>query len=227
MYNYRTCNPGYCLSVVWQAYKDNGARVNGSWPTAWDAWVDSPGKHEGDRNPPAGVPVYLGQRGGYNGHCGDVMISNGDGTCVATDWPYNGVINICTIDERLAQTGRPYMGWTDNILGYPINWNGEGEDDMTQEQYDNINRQLGWIVNTLGAGGADPGVIPEGKTVLGRVINIDQQVTGADDFDQNVGPSVAGRVIDIQQNVDLLVDAAADDDDVEVNIHRRGGDENE
>lgn len=32
-----------------------------------------------------------------------------------------------------------------------------------------------------------------------RVINLDQQVTGADGFDTNVGPSVAGRLIAVQQ----------------------------
>lgn len=60
---------------------------------------------------------------------------------------------------------------------------------------DNINA---WISE----GG--PGVTKaqaEPGTVAARVINLDRQVTGADNFGKLVGPTVADRVIDIQKNI--------------------------
>lgn len=110
--------PGYCLYYVWQAYKAHGATSSATYPTAYSAWQASAYKHAGDYNPPAGVPVYLGPRSGSN--AGDVMISLGGGKCAATDWPHNGVTGVCTIAQRMAQTNRPYLGWTEDILGNPI-----------------------------------------------------------------------------------------------------------
>ena len=72
---------------------------------------------------PPGVPVWWGRR--YDGNTdGDVVISLGGGRVVATDWPYNGVIGVTTIDERERQIGRSYLGWTGDILGSPINYPG-------------------------------------------------------------------------------------------------------
>ena len=113
-----TCTPGLCLYYVWQAYNAHGATASASYPTAYDAWLGSPGKHSGDRNPPPGVPVYWRPRTGSR--AGDVVISLGGGRVAATDWPYNGRIGETTIDAREKQIGLPYLGWTDNILGYPI-----------------------------------------------------------------------------------------------------------
>lgn len=112
------CTPGLCLYYVWQAYKAHGAQANGTYGTAYAAWLGSPGQHPGDRNPPPGVPVYWGPRAGSS--AGDVVISLGNGRVAATDWPHNGVIGETTIDARERQIGRPYLGWTDNILGHPI-----------------------------------------------------------------------------------------------------------
>lgn len=112
-----TCRPGLCLYYVWQAYKAHGASAEGSYPTALDAWHGSPGQHY-DRNPPAGVPVYFGAK--PTSSAGDVVISLGGGRVAATDWPVYGVIGVTTIAERQAQINRPYLGWTDNILGYPV-----------------------------------------------------------------------------------------------------------
>ncbi len=116
---YSDIDPGYCLHYVWTAYKENGAQSDGGYyPTAYSAWEASEYQHPGDLNPPAGVPVYLGPRSGSS--AGDVMISLGGGQCAATDWPYNGVTGVCTIDQRMDQTNRPYLGWTEDILGYPV-----------------------------------------------------------------------------------------------------------
>jgi hypothetical protein len=78
------------------------------------------------------------------------------------------------------------------------------EDDMFD---DDARRKLDWVVNAIGAGGADNGVIPSKDTVLGivrddlrnQVTNINRQVAGAPPFDP--AQSVAGRVIDIQKKV--------------------------
>lgn len=120
------CDPGYCLHYVWQAYAAHGATSSESYGTAYEGWLGSAGQHPGDWNPPSGVPVYLGPRSGSN--AGDVMISLGGGMCAATDWPYNGVIGTCSISQRCNQTGRPYLGWTETILNYPITskeWNSD------------------------------------------------------------------------------------------------------
>lgn len=120
MLAFRTWRAGYCLEAVWQAYKRNGASTSKSAPTAYDGWLKSGGKHEGDRNPPAGVPVWFGPKA--SSRAGDVVISLGGGRVVATDWPHNGVINITTIDARQRQIGRPYLGWTEDILGAAIDF---------------------------------------------------------------------------------------------------------
>lgn len=120
MLGFRTWRKGHCLEAVWAAYKAVGARATTAAPTATIGWERSAGKHRGDRNPPAGVPVWWGPKPGSA--AGDVVISLGGGRVVATDWPYNGVINITTIDARERQIGRPYLGWTEEILGQPIDF---------------------------------------------------------------------------------------------------------
>lgn len=110
--------PGSCLHYVWLAYKAHGAVADGNYPTAYSVWQRSVGGHPGDWNPPPGVPVYFGPKPGSQ--AGDVVISIGNGRCIATDWPYNGVTNETTLAARQRQIQRPYLGWIDNILGYPI-----------------------------------------------------------------------------------------------------------
>lgn len=123
MLGFRTWRPGYCLEAVWQAFKRNGARTNRSAQTATAGWYASDGKHPGDRNPPAGVAVWWGPRAGSA--AGDVVISLGGGRVVATDWPYNGVIGVTTLDARERQIRRPYFGWTESIFDVPIDWPGK------------------------------------------------------------------------------------------------------
>lgn len=124
MRGWETNDPGYCLRYVWEAYKAHGAVSSTTYPTAYSAWLATKYRH-GDKNPPLGAPVWLGVRSDSN--AGDVVISLGNGRVVATDYPTWGVIGECTIDQRLAQTGRPYLGWTDDFLG---NWILTGDDDM-------------------------------------------------------------------------------------------------
>lgn len=108
---------GACLHYVWQAYKAQGAATSRSAYDALDAWHRTEGKHY-DANPPAGMPVWFGAKPGSD--AGDVVISLGGGRVVATDQPRYGVVGTCTIAERAALIGRPYLGWTDHIFDQPI-----------------------------------------------------------------------------------------------------------
>jgi len=73
-----------------------------------------------------------------------------------------------------------------NIYNYPLVHSiptsaGDGstsfpEDDMAQADLDNINRQLAWIINALGAGGADAGVVADADTILGATKAIRAEV---------------------------------------------------
>jgi hypothetical protein len=146
---------GACLHYVWQAFAQAGAAglANGNYGTATAGWYGSPGKHPGDRNPPAGVPVWWGPKPGSD--AGDVVISLGGGRVVATDYPYYGVVGVCTLAERERQIGRPYLGWTETMLGAPINYKtasaaGESEeDDMTPEQAKKLNQIHDRLFNDL------------------------------------------------------------------------------
>ena len=117
---YRDIRHGMCLFYVWTAYKAEGARADRNYATALDGWNGSPGKHHGDRNPPPGVTVWFGEK--PSSSAGDVVISLGGGLVVATDYPRYGVVGICTIQERQDQIGRPYLGWTETILGAAIDY---------------------------------------------------------------------------------------------------------
>lgn len=112
--------PGYCLKYVSMAYQQNGARTDGQYyPTAYSAWTQAThGQHPGDWNPPSGVPVYFGPKSSSS--AGDVVISLGGGMCAATDWPSSGRTGTLSLQQRQAQISRPYLGWIDNILGWPI-----------------------------------------------------------------------------------------------------------
>jgi hypothetical protein len=129
--SWKTCTPGYCLKYVWNAYAAHGATSSQSYPTALAGWYGSPGKHEGDRNPPAGTAVWLGAR--PDSDAGDVVISLGNGQVAATDWPGWGTIGVATLDQRIRQTGRPYLGWTETILGYPIRYSGGTVPPVTED----------------------------------------------------------------------------------------------
>lgn len=138
---------GLCLYYVWQAYKAHGARTGMSSPTAYDAWLKSSGKHEGDRNPPAGVPVFWGPKSGSS--AGDVVISLGGGRVVATDYPVYGQVNITTIDARERQIGRPYLGWTERIFDAAIDFDRDAVDGGTTASQDTKNRQA-WLNKSRG-----------------------------------------------------------------------------
>jgi hypothetical protein len=112
---------GYCWYYVWQAYAAAGASTGmGSTPTALAAWNVTQGRHEGDWNPPPGAAIWLGRR--YDGNSdGDVFIAGQyDGDHAATDYPGWGQVGRCSIQQRISQTGREYLGWSDHVLDCPI-----------------------------------------------------------------------------------------------------------
>lgn len=137
---------GYCLYYVWQAYKAVGASTGMNSPTALDAWNKSGGKHPGDRNPPAGVPVWWGAKASSS--AGDVVISLGGGRVAVTEPPGAGLVTgSCTLDERERQVGRPYLGWTEQIFDVPIEfaWVAAPETEVNeavraQQEWLNANR---------------------------------------------------------------------------------------
>lgn len=120
MLGFGTWRPGYCLEAVWNAYKANGAIGDGGYyPTAYSAWKASRTQHRGDWNPPLGVPCFFEPP--RPDMAGDVVISWGDGLCVATDYNNNkGQIGIQKLSDRAWQIGDEYLGWTEDICGAPV-----------------------------------------------------------------------------------------------------------
>lgn len=114
----RLAHLGACLHYVWLAYKAQGASTGRSAQTALQAWNLTLGRHSGDRNPPAGVPVWFGAK--PSSAAGDVVISLGNGNVVCTDYPAYGRVGVCTIAQREQQIGRPYLGWSEYIFDQRI-----------------------------------------------------------------------------------------------------------
>lgn len=112
-------DPGKCLQHVWRAIGQGRHYLTGGGSDAFSTWRATPveNRHVGDRNVPKNMPAYLGVKNGNT--YGDVMISRGDGTFAATDRPV-GRVGICTLEQRMAQTGRPYLGWADSMGGYDL-----------------------------------------------------------------------------------------------------------
>lgn len=88
-------------------------------PDAEDGWKAEPnvGKHFGDRNPPAGVPMYWEGGSEDNGHR---AWSVGDGFLVGVDTPQNGKIGKVHIDWVERNWGLRYVGWSETISGIRI-----------------------------------------------------------------------------------------------------------
>lgn len=110
---------GACLYYVWLAYKAHGATSSTTYPTAYSAWQATKRRHT-DMNPPAGAAVWLGRRTSDGNLAGDVCISVGGGRVACTDWPVWGGVGVATIAQRIAQTGRQYLGWSEDFLGNTV-----------------------------------------------------------------------------------------------------------
>jgi hypothetical protein len=84
---------------------------------AVDMWQACVLKEAGDRNPPAGVPVFWS--GGSKGH-GHAAISLGDGFVRTIDRPRSGVVSTVPLAEIEQAWGLKYLGWTIDLYGHEI-----------------------------------------------------------------------------------------------------------
>lgn len=86
---------------------------------AVDGWKSEPiwARHEGDRNPPAGVP--LAWAGGRNGF-GHRAISMGSGLVRSTDAGGTGITKTVPFDFFEKEWGFTYLGWSETIDGFLI-----------------------------------------------------------------------------------------------------------
>lgn len=128
-----------CLYTVWVALgcpHTLGRLAGHTFATATEAYQYTTKRHT-DRNPPAGVPVWFGSTAGprYAGDThwpdGDVALSVGNGFLYGTDYPVFGHTGKCTIAQREQQTGRVYLGWTEDFLGNDVAYAGAASTDAT------------------------------------------------------------------------------------------------
>lgn len=84
---------------------------------AVDMWQACVLKEAGDRNPPAGVPVFWS--GGSKGH-GHAAISLGNGMIRTIDRPTSGLVGSVPLGEIESAWGLKYLGWTIDLYGYEI-----------------------------------------------------------------------------------------------------------
>ena len=122
---HRTNVPGMCLNTCWQAYGSHNSigPHAGQYPDAMSGWNYAQRRHVGDATPPPGVPVWFGvspTRTDANARAGDVVISLGGGRVIGTDVGGAGRIGETTIAARAAAISRPFLGWTEDFLGYDI-----------------------------------------------------------------------------------------------------------
>ncbi|WP_146244938.1 hypothetical protein [Curtobacterium sp. MCBD17_028] len=117
---------GYCLehNARWQlaGVTSPFGRQGRIAQIALDAWNWSEYQVPGDANPPDGVPAFFGvspTRTDRNKAAGDIVTTqrrNGISGCVATD-AYGNRVGWMTLEQRAAETQRPYLGWTRDFLG--------------------------------------------------------------------------------------------------------------
>lgn len=84
---------------------------------AEDMWKAAKIRNDGDRNPPAGVPVYWGGGSQDNGH---ISVSLGGGMIRSTDAAGAGRVGTVPLDFPEKQWGMPYLGWSEDLYGYII-----------------------------------------------------------------------------------------------------------
>lgn len=124
----KTNKPGMCQAVTrgWYNAPSVGDVDGDGRADAEDGWKSEPAwaRHPGDRNPPAGVPLYF--EGGRNDD-GHRAQSHPHGRVRSTDWStlanrYNpGTVGTAnSIGDIERGMGVRYVGWTSTISGHPI-----------------------------------------------------------------------------------------------------------
>lgn len=111
---------GYCLYYVWLAISRGVVHyITGGAGSAYATWLAVPADHQHtSRTVPKDFPAFLGKK--FTSSAGDVIISRGDGTFVATDWPKSKQVGICTLAQREKQTGRKFVGWASSMGGHVL-----------------------------------------------------------------------------------------------------------
>lgn len=152
--------------------------------SAYNAWRENiGGKHEGDRNPPIGVPVYW--KGGHP-HDGDpngdghAAISAGNGMIYSNDIGETGKISKVPLSRIEEKWGYEYLGWGETMNGTRI-YDPDGGDEAQGKGIDSSttsghrNSYHAPVASNMPTSGALPagvgsghdthpwGIIPEGK----------------------------------------------------------------
>jgi hypothetical protein len=84
---------------------------------AVDMWKACKLKHPGDRNPPAGVPVFWS--GGSSGH-GHAAVAFAGQRCRTIDRPAPGRVSTVPLSEIERAWGLTYLGWSADLYGHVI-----------------------------------------------------------------------------------------------------------
>ena len=114
-------DPGMCQQQTrnWFNAPSAGDQDKDGDADAVDGWKSEPmsARHEGDRNPPRGVPVSWS--GGSSGH-GHRAISLGGGNIRSTDAGGRGKVATVKLDWVEKNWGMKYLGWSETITGQVI-----------------------------------------------------------------------------------------------------------
>jgi hypothetical protein len=105
-----------CLRWVWLCFGSVQSNLPPLMSVAFakQGWIYSKMQHPGDRNPPAGAPLY------FSGSDGHICIATGQGEGArSTEWPW-GHVGDTSISAIEKAWGRTYYGWTGDMLGHPI-----------------------------------------------------------------------------------------------------------
>lgn len=115
----KSVTPGHCLEYVSRAIR-NGRQplIWAGLDTALNCWNMACGDKHASRDIPRGFPGFLGAN--RFSKAGDTFVSLGGGRLAVTDYPGWGVVGICTLEQREAQTGRKYLGYAGEFLGYTL-----------------------------------------------------------------------------------------------------------
>lgn len=81
---------------------------------AVDAWLAAKHRHPGDRNPPAGVPVFWS---GGSKNFGHAALSEDDGMIRSTDLPVSGKVGTVALATVEKRWGMKYLGWSEDWAG--------------------------------------------------------------------------------------------------------------
>ena len=203
-----------------EAFTRTALGFPGQYPSANAAWAAAGGKHPGDFNPPAGVPVFWALTG-PNAPYGHVALSIGGGRAISSSNEAGhavvSVISIRGFTDRYAI----YRGWAEVYHGVRLDLGGtvqvgggiggagkhsvaaaqvQEEEDMTPEQEKKLNRAVEGVDQALRAL----------TQVNERVYSIEQKVNHsfeADDQSLTSIGNVGGRIYQIEQKVNTIVEA--------------------